>query len=225
MTRGQRFLAKEFAVVTFRVPALLVLLALASCSKRSDFIEEGGVYTQRSSCPILGIPTGTGDITLFDPPNSQSADAIDVEASITNAFTNCTDTGSEIQSNVGFDVVATRRDSGPARRVVLQYFNVVVQGGNQIVAKRIGQIPLDFAAGSPRAAVRWQAVAKVDRAATSLPENVREILTRPRKAGDTEAAVDPMTDPAVRTAVARATFEHLIGFQMSQDQLRFNATR
>ena len=34
-----------------------------------------------------------------------------------------------------------------------------------------------------------------------------------------------MTDPAIRTAVANATFEHLVGFQMTQDQLRYNATR
>ncbi len=34
-----------------------------------------------------------------------------------------------------------------------------------------------------------------------------------------------MTDPAVREAVARATFEHMVGFQMSEEQLRYNVTR
>ena len=34
-----------------------------------------------------------------------------------------------------------------------------------------------------------------------------------------------LTDPAIRTAVANATFEHLVGFQLSQDQLRYNVTR
>ena len=29
----------------------------------------------------------------------------------------------------------------------------------------------------------------------------------------------------IRAAVARATFEHLVGFQMSADMLRYNATR
>jgi hypothetical protein len=29
----------------------------------------------------------------------------------------------------------------------------------------------------------------------------------------------------VRAAVAAATFEHLVGFQLTQDQLRYNATR
>ena len=50
-------------------------------------------------------------------------------------------------------------------------------------------------------------------------------LTRERKAGEAEAAIDPLTDPAVRAAVAAATFEHLVGFQLTQDQLRYNATR
>ena len=40
-----------------------------------------------------------------------------------------------------------------------------------------------------------------------------------------DAAVDPMSDPAVREAVTRATFEHLVGFQLTQDQLRYNVTR
>ena len=31
--------------------------------------------------------------------------------------------------------------------------------------------------------------------------------------------------PTIRDAVARATFEHLVGFQLTQEQLRYNATR
>jgi hypothetical protein len=58
-----------------------------------------------------------------------------------------------------------------------------------------------------------------------LPAKARAILTRVRKPGQEEAAVDPLTDPAVRAAVAAATFEHLVGFQMNQDMLRYNATR
>jgi hypothetical protein len=34
-----------------------------------------------------------------------------------------------------------------------------------------------------------------------------------------------MSKPAVRAAVARATFEQLLGFQLSDAQLRYNATR
>jgi hypothetical protein len=55
--------------------------------------------------------------------------------------------------------------------------------------------------------------------------NVRAILTKPRKAGDPDAAIDPMADPAIRTAVANASFTHLVGFELTADQLRYNATR
>jgi hypothetical protein len=34
-----------------------------------------------------------------------------------------------------------------------------------------------------------------------------------------------MADPAVREAVRRASFELLVGFQLTQDQLAYNATR
>jgi len=55
--------------------------------------------------------------------------------------------------------------------------------------------------------------------------DVERELVRPRKAGDASAAVDPLTDPAIRTAVANATFEHLVGFQLTEQQLRYNVTR
>ena len=207
-----------------RLLPLLLLTLLSACSRRGE-IEDGGVYITRSTCPLLGIPAATGDVTLFNPPGSRDAAAIDVTATITNLYHNCDERGDWVMSNAAFDVVAVRRDAGPARQVVLQYFSVAVQGGNQIAAKRIGQIALNFPEGSQRAQTRGQAVVRVSRAATSLPANVREILTRRRKAGEVEAAVDPMSDPGVRAAVARATFEHLIGFQMSQDMLRYNATR
>jgi len=112
-----------------------------------------------------------------------------------------------------------------AEPMALNIFDVVVQAGNKVVAKRIGQVALNFPAGSIRAQTSAQATARVSRSAATLPENVREILTRPRKVGDPDAAVDPMTDPGVRDAVARATFQHLIGFQLTADQLKYNATR
>ena len=66
---------------------------------------------------------------------------------------------------------------------------------------------------------------RVNRGAATLPANVRAILTRPRKAGQADAAIDPMSDPAVERAVANSTFEHLVGFEMTPDQLKYNATR
>jgi hypothetical protein len=164
-------------------------------------------------------------MTLFDPAGSITAAAIDVSATITNVRASCRQEGDQLVSTVSFDVVATRRDPTQARQVVLPYFDVVLRAGSEITAKRVGRVGLNFAPGSYRAQTSGQAYARVHRGAAALPESVRRILNRPRKAGDPTAAVDPLTDPAVRTAVANATFEHLVGFQLSDQQLRYNVTR
>jgi hypothetical protein len=215
---------KDERPVKVRLLSLLCLALVSACSKKGS-IDNGGIYVVRSTCPQLGIPAGTGDITLFDPVGSTDSRAIDVVATITDLRGTCDDTGARILSTATFDVVATRRDAGQARQVVLPFYNVVMQGGNRVVAKKLGAIALDFAAGSVRAQTSSRVTAQVDRAATGLPTDVREELTRKRKTGDADAAIDPMTVPRIRDAVARATFEHLIGFQLSQDQLRYNATR
>ena len=158
---------------------------------------------------------------MFNPAGSTDARAIDVTATITDVRNSCVDSGNDVVSTATFTVTALRRDAGPARQVVLPYFDVALQGGSKIVAKQIGQVGLNFPAGSQHAWTRAQATVRVNRGVASLPEDVRLTLVRPRKAGEPGAAVDPMTDPLIRTAVANATFEHLIGFQMSQDQLRY----
>jgi hypothetical protein len=213
--------------VKLRLAALLAVTLLAACRHTGELTAEngGGVYAVRSACPIPGIPAGTGDITLFNPPGSTVATAIDVTAAITSVRAACQDAGNDVVSTATFTVVGLRRDAGPARQVVLPYFDVALQGGSNIAAKQIGQLGLNFPAGSLHAQTQVQATVRVNRGVATLPENVRLTLVRPRKAGQAEAAVDPLSDPAVRTAVNNATFEHLIGFQLTQDQLRYNATR
>ena len=215
---------KDSPTVKLRLASLIVIALLAGCTRKGN-IEEGGVYTIRSACPQVAIPAATGDITLFDPGTSTDASAIDVEAAITNVRANCQDSGSEVVSTATFDVVATRRNPAEARQVVLPFFDVVVQAGQNVVAKRVGQVALSFPAGSIRAQTSGQATARISRSAATLPENVRALLTKPRKVGDPDAAIDPMSDPAVRAAVANASFAHLVGFELSQDQLKYNATR
>jgi len=206
---------------------LLALAAIATVSgcKNQGTIEETGVYVTRSTCPQVGIPAGTGDITLFSPPGRTDSAAIDVVATITNLRASCTEDAAYVVSTASFDVVATRRDASEARQVTLPYYNVVAQGGSDIVAKKIGYVALNFAAGSVRAQTSGQATGRVSRSAVALPEDVRHELTRNRKPGDPDAAVDPLSDPRIRDAVAKATFEQLIGFQLTQGQLRYNATR
>ena len=99
--------------------------------------------------------------------------------------------------------------------VILPYFDVALRGGTHIEAKQVGAVALNFPAGSQHAtAARRPASASIAASAT-LPANVRTILTRPRKAGQADAAIDPMSDPAVARAVANSTFEHLVGFQLT----------
>ena len=210
-----------------RIAALAAITLLSACKSTGQLTAEngGGVYAVRSACPIAGIPAGTGDITLFNPPESKVSTAIDVTAAITDLRSTCQDAGNDEVSIVTFTVVGLRREAGPARQVAFPYFDVALRGGSQIEAKQVGQAVLNFAAGDIHAWTRVQASVRVNRGAATLPESVRAILTRPRKAGEADAAVDPMSDPAVEKAVANATFEHLVGFQLTQDQIKYNATR
>jgi hypothetical protein len=210
--------------VKLRLIPLMILALLPACNREGG-IEQGGIYVRRSACPIAGIPAGTGDVTIFDPANSITADAIDVTATITNLRSTCQEAGDQLVSTVTFDVVATRRDPTAARQVVLPYFDIALQAGANVVAKRVGRVGLDFAPGSYRAQTAGQATIRVHRSAAQLPADIERQLSRRRKAGDASAAVDPMTDPAIRTAVANATFEHLVGFQLTEGQLRYNVTR
>lgn len=197
---------------------------LSGC-KTPGSIDQGGIYVTRSTCPQVGIPAGTGDMTLFSPAGRTDAAAIDVVATITNLRSSCAEDATNVVSTASFDVVATRRDAAEARQVTLPYYDVIAQGGSNIVAKKIGYVALNFPAGSLRAQTSAQTTGRVARGAVVLPEDVRRELTRDRKPGDADAAIDPLSDPRIRDAVAKATFEQLIGFQLTQEQLRYNATR
>lgn len=207
-----------------RLSAIALVLLATACS-REGRIESGGVYTTRTLCPQVGVPVATGDITLFNPSNRTDAAALDVSATITNVRATCDETGANIVSTVTFDVIATRRIADGDRTVVLPYFDVAMQGGTNVIAKRVGRVALQFPAGQARAQTSGQATIQVNRAAATLPDDVRRELTKERRPGDPDAAIDPLSKPAIREAVSAATFEHLVGFQLTQEQLRYNATR
>jgi hypothetical protein len=204
--------------------AALLGLSLVGCSREGE-ITSAGIVTHYRACPSVAIVAPTGDITLFDPPASRDASAIDVVATMTNVRSTCDDTGANILTNASFDIQARRRDNRGARDVVVPYYASVVQGGQNVVSKSVTNVVLRFANGEYRASASGSASAQVQRAAATLPEDIRRQVTRERRAGDADAAVDPMADPAVRAAVQRATFEILLGFQLTSEQLRYNATR
>ena len=207
--------------------AATIAAALAGCAREGDIVVEQGVgiTALRSVCPAVGVPDFTGNVTLFNPADARTADAIDVTASLTNVRSQCDDSGAEVFSSATFDVLAQRRDTRGARTVTLPYYSTVVRGGSAVIAKRIGTVTLNFADGQERTYASGTAGAVIDRAAATLPEDIRRRITARRRSGEAEAAVDPLTQPDVREALARASFELLIGFQLTDDQLQYNATR
>ena len=204
--------------------AALLALGLFGCRHEGD-IMESGILTSYTACPPVAVAAPTGDVTLFDPANSRDATAIDVVANITNVRSTCDQTGEYIVTQVTFDVQARRRDARGARDVVLPYFVTVVQGNTNVVAKRVSRVGLHFADGQLRTSTNATGTSQVLRSAATLPQDIRRQITAERRAGDPNAAVDPMADPAVRAAVDRARFEVLLGFELEPDQLRYNATR
>jgi hypothetical protein len=202
-----------------------MLLALAACSSSGEFDETGGIKIVRSACPAVAIPAQTGDVTMFDPPASREARAIDVVATITDLRATCTDSGDNIVSNATFAVQARRSAAGPARDVTIPYFATVVRGGTAVVSKQVSRVAIHFDQGALRASSTGAATASISRAAATVPADVLTKITRKRKPTDADASIDPMADPVVRAAVQKASFELLVGFQLTEDQLAYNATR
>jgi hypothetical protein len=200
-------------------------LAVAGCARDGEFDSTGGITVTRSACPAVAVPAYTGDITIFNPPTSRDSRAIDVVANLTNVRSTCTEQGADMVANATFDVTARRSDPRGARDVVIPYFATVVQGGRAVVSKRVSSVALRFADGELRASTRGAAGAAINRAAATLPPEIEAKITRKRKAGDEDAALDPLADPEVKAAISRVSFELLLGFQLSSDQLQYNATR
>ena len=209
-----------------KILPLAVIILLAGCTHEvGQFEPGGGINALRSTCPAVAIPAATGDITLFDPPASRDARAIDVTAYMTNVRVTCAPQGDQVVAQADFDIIARRRDTAQARDVTVPYFSAIVQGGNTVVAKRISRVGLHFDAGQSEARTRGSGGGVISLSAATIPEAVVAKINRKRKADDIDASIDPMAAPDVRAAVARASFELLVGFQLTQEQLRYNATR
>ncbi len=215
----------KFAKIVLTTSIAAALLGGCARDGELDVSSGVGVSTTRTGCPTVAVPEGTGDITIFNPVSSQDASAIDVVAAITNVRPTCNSGGEKIFSQASFDVQARRTDTRGARSVTVPYFSTVVQGGSAVVAKRLGQVTLQFADGQPRATASAQAASYIDGTSARLPADIVAKITKKRKPGDADAALDPMADPEVRAAVVRSSFEMLVGFQLTEDQLKYNVTR
>jgi hypothetical protein len=207
------------SVAKIAIPVIALAL-LGGCKKTGEVSVDAGVGITaiRSACPHVAVPAGTGDVTLFNPPSSRESTAIDVTAILTNVTSNCNDAaGEQVVTTVNFDVLARRASADGPRDVQLPYFITMVRGGTAVIAKRVGHVNVHFDAGQLRAVATGTATSTVNRAAATLPKE--------RKAGQEDAAMDPLSDPSIRTAVLSATFEALVGFQLTEEQLKYNVTR
>ncbi len=213
------------------VTVAMIAASLAGCRSKGELVvDEGvGVTAVRSACPAAGIPDYTGDVTVFRQGGGTTAQDIDIVAAMTNLRTQCDDgirnASGKVYATSSFDVLARRSDARGARQVTLPYFVTVLRGGSAVVSKRIGQVTLNFADGQERAQAKGQGSTTIDRAEATLSEEIRARIIRKRRAGDEDAAVDPLTEPEVKAAVARATFELLLGFQLDDGQLAYNVRR
>ncbi len=205
----------------------VLAVSLAGCKSSGDIVvdESVGITAVRGACPAVGIPDYTGDITLFSPAGATDASAIDVTAAMTGVRSTCNDSGEKVYAEVGFEVLARRTNVQGARTVQLPYFVTVMRGGTAVITKRVGTVTLNFADGQERTQVHATGAAYIDKAEATLPADIRERITRKRRAGDADAAIDPLAQPDVKAALARATFEVLVGFQLDDKQLTYNATR
>jgi hypothetical protein len=197
--------------------ALGGLVALGGC-------QHNPLLVQRSACPAVAVPNFTGDTTLFKGDGTAASD-IDLVAVVTNVRGICADAGDRLSTNVSFDVIARRTATAGARTVTLPFFASVVQGGNLIVSKQVGAVTISFANGQARAQATAHAHADVDRAATLMNDATAKKVYRVRKPGDPDAATDPLADPVVKAAIRATTFEVLVGFQLSDEALAYNATK
>ena len=209
------------------ISALAIAAALAGCRSSGDIVIDQGVGIQafRSACPAVGVPDFTGDVTVFRTAGDTSANNVDMVAAMTNVRSTCNESGEKVYTAVTFDVLARRTDVRGERTVTIPYFITVLRGGKAVVTKRIGQATVTFADGQERAQGKGQGGAFVDKAEATLPSEIRDRINRKRRPGEEDAAIDPLSLPDVKAAIARATFEVLVGFQLSQDQLTYNATR
>ena len=206
--------------------ALCATAALVGCRSKGDIVvEEGvGITALRTACPAVGVPDYTGDVTLFNS-DGRTASAMVLTAAITNVRATCDDSGAEVYSVATFDVVGRRYNTQGPATVSLPYFSTVVRGDSAIVSKRVGVVTLNFAPGQERAQATAQAGAYINRAEATLSDDIRKRITRRRKSGEEDAAIDPLNEPDIKAAVARASFELLVGFQLTKDQLAYNVTR
>ncbi|TQL28439.1 hypothetical protein FBY55_1804 [Zymomonas mobilis] len=210
-------------VITLSLASLL----LGGCVvHHGQFDEMGSMTVRRSSCPAVAVPDYTGDVTLFNPSDQRTASAIDIEAVITKLRPKCDDTASgPVVTHLTFTVQARRRHVGGARDITLPYFVAVMRAGTRLLSKEMGTVRIHFEPGQMATDTEVTTSSAIDHDSATLPRDIIRQLNKVRQVTDVDASVDPTNDPKVRAAMKEASFEMLVGFQLTEPQLAYNATR
>ena len=117
-------------------------------------------------------------------------------------------------------LVRAERTAGRFVTDDIDCINVVRLSSAQATVERFLTEMRQLGYGPDRAAHLVETMAQA-----TLPEEIRKRLSKKRRAGDADAAVDPLSQPDVKAALARASFELLVGFQLTDQQLAYNVTR
>ena len=98
-SKGPRVLS----ILRFAAP-LALAAALAGCSRSGelDLTSGVGVTAIRTACPVVGLPSGTVYVTLFDPPARRDSAAFDVVATLSNRVGACAFVGQDGSSTLMF---------------------------------------------------------------------------------------------------------------------------
>ena len=74
---------------------LAVTALVSGCASKGELVVDDGVgiTAVRTSCPAVGIPNYTGDVTLFRDGDARDVSAIDLAASMTDVRGNCDQAG------------------------------------------------------------------------------------------------------------------------------------
>lgn len=191
----------------YRFISLAVVAAmLAGCSSNP-------LQITRSICPAAAVARNVSDLTQFSPPTSRDADAITLTATFSDMAVKCSEKGSRIFSDLSVTIAGQRASAAGDQTISVPYFVAVVKGGQTLLSKQLYSANLDFKAGQVRAHTTQTVRADISRSAA-----IDALGPAPKASKDA-------SDPFVETVQKASPFEMVIGFQLTDDQIIYNARK
>jgi hypothetical protein len=184
------------------LPAFAALLALAGCASNP-------LIVRRTSCPAVAVVKNASTMTRFSTQGRYDAQDVQLTAMISNIQPSCVERRDGAVTAVRFEILAARRAAAGVQEVQLPYFIMLVKDGQTILAKQIYGTSVRFEENGSNAAV-LQTVSVIS-PLVPLPE-------RPKRSKEEE--YDEFAPPP-----KPATYEVLIGFQLTDAEAAYNVGR